>query len=72
MTSPPRIRFFKYCINSDVSSEENEGRPPPCVGICYYQKLQALQEREKLLNHNDVLKGVSKIIIPVGGGGNVY
>jgi len=40
----------------DVSSEENEGRPPPCVGICYYQKLQALQEREKLLNHNDVLK----------------
>merc|ERR1719474_1209729 len=37
-------------------SESNDGRPPPCIGICYYQKLQALQAREELTKHNQVLK----------------
>ena len=40
-------------------AEDREGRPPPCVGICYYKKLQALQAKEDLLaSHNYVLKQV--------------
>merc|ERR1719427_1425338 len=35
---------------------DEEGRPPPCVGICYYNKLQALQEKEDMTNHNEVYK----------------
>jgi len=31
-------------------------RPPPCVGICYYHKLQALQAREEMTRHNQILK----------------
>jgi len=30
--------------------------PPPCVGICYTQKLEALKAREELTRHNEVLK----------------
>lgn len=40
-----------------LHAEDREGRPPPCVGICYYKKLQALQAKEDLLtSHNYVLK----------------
>merc|ERR1719350_413406 len=37
--------------------EEVEDRAP-CVGICYYNKLLALEAKEDLTSHNDVYKQV--------------
>lgn len=47
-----------YTVTHAADPEEDrEGRPPPCVGICYYKKLQALQAKEALLaSHNYVVK----------------
>merc|ERR1712071_493002 len=35
---------------------DDDGRPPPCVGICYYNKLMALEAKEDLTKHNMVYK----------------
>eukprot|EP00090_Calanus_glacialis_P007915 TRINITY_DN16309_c0_g1_i3.p1 TRINITY_DN16309_c0_g1~~TRINITY_DN16309_c0_g1_i3.p1 ORF type:complete len:221 (-),score=61.10 TRINITY_DN16309_c0_g1_i3:63-671(-) len=35
---------------------DDEVRPPPCVGICYYNKLVALEAKEDLTRHNEVYK----------------
>merc|ERR1719300_213812 len=35
---------------------DDDGRPPPCVGICYYNKLMALEAKEELTRHNEVYK----------------
>ena len=42
-----------------MDSAEADGRPPPCIGICYYEKLKALEAREELTRHNEVLKEVN-------------
>merc|ERR1712029_729529 len=35
---------------------DEEERPTACVGICYYNKLMALEAKEDLANHNMVYK----------------
>ena len=35
---------------------EDEARPKACVGICYYNKLMALEAKEDLASHNLVYK----------------
>merc|ERR1711874_638669 len=46
---PPRQRQFS-------DNEEEESRPKACVGICYYNKLMALEAKEDLASHNLVYK----------------
>merc|ERR1719273_2471164 len=46
---PPRQRQFS-------DSYEEESRPKACVGICYYNKLMALEPKEDLASHNLVYK----------------
>merc|ERR1711976_369530 len=43
-----------------VGSLDEEERPTACVGICYYNKLMALEAKEDLANHNMVYKTDSK------------
>ena len=38
------------------NSDEDEARPKACVGICYYNKLMALEAKEDLASHNLVYK----------------
>ena len=45
-------------LYSGLDTAEADGRPPPCIGICYYEKLKALEAREELTRHNEVLKEV--------------
>ena len=47
-----------FSLYVDIEDEDDAGRPPPCIGICYYEKLMALQAKEEMLKHNDVLKEV--------------
>jgi len=37
-------------------AEPKRDGPPPCIGICYTMKLEALKQREELTKHNEVLK----------------
>merc|ERR1712079_141226 len=46
---PPKQRQFS-------DSYEEESRPKACVGICYYNKLMALEAKEDLASHNLVYK----------------
>merc|ERR1711936_266348 len=46
---PPRQSQFS-------NSDEDEARPKACVGICYYNKLMALEAKEDLASHNLVYK----------------
>merc|ERR1739846_182487 len=46
---PPKQREFS-------DSYEEESRPKACVGICYYNKLMALEAKEDLASHNLVYK----------------
>merc|ERR1739844_576977 len=46
---PPKQRQFS-------DSYEEESRPKSCVGICYYNKLMALEAKEDLASHNLVYK----------------
>merc|ERR1711971_615358 len=46
---PPKQREFS-------DSYEEEARPKACVGICYYNKLMALEAKEDLASHNLVYK----------------
>merc|ERR1712088_963037 len=46
---PPKQRRFS-------DSYEEESRPKACVGICYYNKLMALEAKEDLASHNLVYK----------------
>merc|ERR1712038_1241421 len=39
-----------------IGNIEEEDRPTACVGICYYNKLMALEAKEDLANHNLVYK----------------
>merc|ERR1712130_753669 len=39
---------------------DEEDRPTACVGICYYNKLMALEAKEDLANHNMVYKNQPK------------
>jgi hypothetical protein len=48
--------FFLLGPNPDG---DDEARPPPCVGICYYNKLVALEAKEDLTRHNEVYKQVN-------------
>ncbi|XP_023321637.1 uncharacterized protein LOC111696293 isoform X2 [Eurytemora carolleeae] len=45
-----------FLRRAGLDSAEADGRPPPCIGICYYEKLKALEAREELTRHNEVLK----------------
>merc|ERR1719205_425250 len=56
--------------NMPTPDGDDEVRPPPCVGICYYNKLVALEAKEDLTRHNDVYK--QNIVVPdvVCPGGN--
>lgn len=42
--------------SGQVGSLDEEERPTACVGICYYNKLMALEAKEDLANHNMVYK----------------
>ena len=45
------------CVAGQFSdSYEEESRPKACVGICYYNKLMALEAKEDLASHNLVYK----------------
>merc|ERR1711997_303967 len=46
---PPKQRQFSESL-------EDEARPKACVGICYYNKLMALEAKEDLASHNLVYK----------------
>merc|ERR1711893_342450 len=39
-----------------IGNIEEEDRPTACVGICYYNKLMALEAKEDLASHNLVYK----------------
>ena len=39
-----------------MGSIDEEERPTACVGICYYNKLMALEAKEDLASHNLVYK----------------
>jgi len=47
-----------------IGNIEEEDRPTACVGICYYNKLMALEAKEDLANHNLVYKDQSSNNIP--------
>lgn len=40
---------------SNTEDEDNDGRKA-CVGMCYYKKLKALEEKEDLTRHNFIYK----------------
>ena len=72
------VCYYKILICSQVTPRitagveedaDDDGRPPPCVGICYYNKLMALEAKEDLTRHNMVYKqvGANKIACTVGG-----
>ena len=53
------ILMFDMLINVSgqfSDSYEEESRPKACVGICYYNKLMALEAKEDLASHNLVYK----------------
>ena len=56
--------LFEICYNgyntyvSFFILELKRDGPPPCIGICYTMKLEALKQREELTKHNEVLKEV--------------
>jgi len=43
-----------------LGTTDEEDRPTACVGICYYNKLMALEAKEDLANHNMVYKNQPK------------
>jgi len=47
-----------------IGNIEEEDRPTACVGICYYNKLMALEAKEDLANHNLVYKDQPSNNIP--------
>ena len=54
--NPKKIILF---ISGNKPDDDDEVRPPPCVGICYYNKLVALEAKEDLTRHNEVYKQVN-------------
>ena len=44
------------CSGQVPGNLDEEERPTACVGICYYNKLMALEAKEDLANHNMVYK----------------
>ena len=46
-------------LTGNKPDDDDEARPPPCVGICYYNKLVALEAKEDLTRHNGVYKQVN-------------
>ena len=64
--SPVSISYCReprddICLCSgQVGSLDEEERPTACVGICYYNKLMALEAKEDLANHNMVYKNEVK------------
>merc|ERR1719150_1832129 len=54
---PPRPNNDRPRPSDQFSnSNEDETRPKACVGICYYNKLMALEAKEDLASHNLVYK----------------
>lgn len=51
---------------SNTEDEDNEGRKA-CVGMCYYKKLKALEEKEDLTRHNFIYKGEEETKEPCVG-----
>ena len=47
---------MKLRLGQPIGAIDEEDRPQACVGICYYNKLQALEAKEDLANHNLVYK----------------
>ena len=50
--------FEIYSTTYFIILELKRDGPPPCIGICYTMKLEALKQREELTKHNEVLKEV--------------
>ena len=44
------------CSGQVPGNLDEEERPTACVGICYYNKLMALEAKEDLASHNLVYK----------------
>ena len=59
------IKFFKLCsqdkerVRARVAEQEEGEGSKACVGICYYNKLVALEAKEDLTRHNEVYKQVA-------------
>ena len=45
-----------FFLEQQLGTTDEEDRPTACVGICYYNKLMALEAKEDLANHNMVYK----------------
>ncbi len=39
--------IFYYFLNLGNEDEEDEDGKKPCVGLCYYNKLKAIKDRQK-------------------------
>ena len=48
--------FYRIFIGQQIGAIDEDERPQACVGICYYNKLMALEAKEDLTNHNLVYK----------------